>query len=58
MLVDAGCWPYYSLLGELVSGLEVVDAIGQVPTSGDPLNLPLDPVIIDEIVPGAVPQAS
>ena len=59
MLDDApGLWPYYSLLGEVVSGLEVVDAIGQVPTSGDPLNLPLDPVIIDEIVPGAVPQAS
>ena len=50
--------PYYSLLGEVVNGTEVVDAIGQVPTSGDPLNVPLDPVIIDEIVPGAVPQAS
>jgi len=51
-------WPYYSLLGEVVSGLEVVDAIGQVPTSGDPLNVPLDPVIIEEIVPRAAPQAS
>ncbi|HKO32525.1 MAG TPA: peptidylprolyl isomerase [Candidatus Limnocylindria bacterium] len=50
--------PYYSLLGEVVAGLEVVDAIGQVPTNGDPMNVPLDPVIIDEIVPGAVPQAS
>jgi dolichyl-diphosphooligosaccharide--protein glycosyltransferase len=50
--------PYYSLLGEVVAGTEVVDAIGQVPTNGDPLNVPLDPVIIDEIVPGATPQAS
>jgi cyclophilin family peptidyl-prolyl cis-trans isomerase len=59
MLDDADfLLPYYSLLGEVVAGLEVVDAIGQVPTSGDPLNVPLDPVIIDEIVPGAVPQAS
>jgi len=59
MLDDApGMWPYYSLLGEVVTGTEVVDAIGQVPTSGDPMNIPLDPVIVDEIVPGAVPQAS
>ena len=59
MLDDApGLWPYYSLLGEVLNGTEVVDAIGQVPTSGDPMNIPLEPVIIDEIVPGAVPQAS
>jgi len=59
MLDDADfLLPYYSVLGEVVAGTEVVDAIGQVPTSGDPLNVPLDPVIIDEIVPGAVPQAS
>ena len=36
-------WPYYSLLGEVVSGTEVVDAIGQVPTSGDPLRHPAGP---------------
>ena len=59
MLDDApGLRPYYSLLGEVVNGTEVVDAIGQVPTSGDPLNIPLDPVIIDEIVPFGEPQAS
>lgn len=59
MLDDADfLLPYYSLLGEVVAGTEVVDAIGQVPTSGNPLNVPLDPVIIDEIVPGGVPQAS
>lgn len=59
MLDDADfLLPYYSLMGQVVSGTDVVDAIGQVPTSGDPLNVPVDPVIIDEIVPGAVPQAS
>jgi cyclophilin family peptidyl-prolyl cis-trans isomerase len=50
--------PYYSVLGRLVAGQEVVDAIGQVPTSGDPLNVPLDPVIIEAIVDAEVPQAS
>ena len=50
--------PYYSVLGEVLNGTEVVDAIGQVPTSGDPLNVPLDPVIIDEIVPFGEAQAS
>jgi len=59
MLDDADfLLPYYSLLGEVVAGTDVVDAIGQVSTSGEPLNVPLDPVIIDEVVPGAVPQAS
>ena len=47
--------PYYSLLGRVVAGQEVVDAIGQVPTSGDPLNVPLDPVIIETIVDSGVP---
>jgi cyclophilin family peptidyl-prolyl cis-trans isomerase len=42
--------PYYSLLGRVVAGQEVVDAIGQVPTSGDPDNVPLDPVIIETII--------
>jgi cyclophilin family peptidyl-prolyl cis-trans isomerase len=50
MLDDAPLPPYYSLLGEVSNGTEVVDAIGQVPTSGDPMNVPLDPVIIDEVV--------
>jgi cyclophilin family peptidyl-prolyl cis-trans isomerase len=59
MLDDADFLPpYYSLLGEVVNGNDVVDAIGQVPTNGDPMNVPLDPVIIEEIVAGAVPQAS
>ena len=41
-----------------MNGTEVVDAIGQVPTSGDPLNVPLDPVIIDEVVLSGPPEAS
>lgn len=39
--------PYYSLLGRVESGQEVVDGIGQVPTSRT--DLPLDPVIIETI---------
>jgi cyclophilin family peptidyl-prolyl cis-trans isomerase len=59
MLNDADfLLPYYTVLGEVVAGTEVVDAIGQVPTNGDPMNVPLDPVIIDEIVPGGVPAPS
>jgi cyclophilin family peptidyl-prolyl cis-trans isomerase len=50
--------PYYSPLGEVANGTEVVDAIGQVPTSGDPMNVPLDPVIIEEIVLSGAPEAS
>jgi hypothetical protein len=29
-----------------------------VPTSGDPMNVPLDPVIIEEIVLSGAPEAS
>jgi cyclophilin family peptidyl-prolyl cis-trans isomerase len=50
--------PYYSLLGHVTAGTEVVDAIGSVPTSGDPRNLPLDAVIIESMVPTGSPQAS
>jgi cyclophilin family peptidyl-prolyl cis-trans isomerase len=42
--------PYYSVLGTVVAGQEVVDAVGQVPTSGDPFDVPLDPVIIESMV--------
>jgi cyclophilin family peptidyl-prolyl cis-trans isomerase len=50
--------PYYSLLGHVSAGTDVVDAIGAVPTSGDPLNLPLDPVIIESMVATGLPEAS
>ena len=50
MLADAqGLRPYYSVLGEVTDGTDVVDAIGQVPTSGDPMHVPLDPVIIQSM---------
>ena len=59
MLENApGMFPYYSLLGEVVNGTEVVDTIGQVPTNGDPMNVPLDPVIINEIVLFGPPEPS
>jgi peptidyl-prolyl cis-trans isomerase A (cyclophilin A) len=59
MLDDApSLRPYYSVLGRVVEGTDVVDAIGQVPTNGDPANVPLDPVIIETIVDASAPQAS
>ena len=49
MLADAPerMQPYYSLLGRVESGTEVVDAIGQVPTNAR--DVPLDPVVIETI---------
>jgi cyclophilin family peptidyl-prolyl cis-trans isomerase len=50
MLADApGLRPYYSVLGTVSSGTQTVDAIGQLPTSGDPTDLPLDPAIIESM---------
>jgi cyclophilin family peptidyl-prolyl cis-trans isomerase len=39
--------PYYSVLGRVTSGTEIVDAIGAVPTNLR--DVPLDPVIIEDI---------
>ena len=39
--------PYYSVLGRVTGGTDVVDAIGQVPTSQR--NVPLDPVVIESL---------
>lgn len=50
--------PYYSLLGTVTAGTDVVDAIGQVPTSGDPYNTPLDPVVIETIRIEGAPATS
>lgn len=48
MLDDAPALrPYYSLLGQVADGTDVVDAIGQVPTNTN--DVPLDPVIIETI---------
>jgi cyclophilin family peptidyl-prolyl cis-trans isomerase len=50
MLADAPqLRPYYSVLGTVTSGTETIDAIGQLPTSGDPTNVPLDPVLIESM---------
>jgi cyclophilin family peptidyl-prolyl cis-trans isomerase len=49
MLADApeGMLPYYTPLGRVVAGTEVVDAIGEVPTTRE--EVPLDPVVIEAI---------
>jgi dolichyl-diphosphooligosaccharide--protein glycosyltransferase len=59
-LADLNSLPrQYTIFGKVVSGTEVVDAIGALPTSGDPMNVPLDPAIIDGIEISAVtPSAS
>jgi cyclophilin family peptidyl-prolyl cis-trans isomerase len=50
MLADAPqLRPYYTVLGTVTSGTETVDAIGQLPTTGDPTNVPLDPAIIESM---------
>jgi cyclophilin family peptidyl-prolyl cis-trans isomerase len=41
--------PYYSVLGSVTSGTDTVDAIGRLPTTGDPTNVPLDPAIIESM---------
>lgn len=44
----------YTIFGKVVSGTDVVDAIGQVPVNGPP-GLPLTPVIIESITISAEP---
>lgn len=39
--------PYYTVLGRVSSGMDVVDGIGAVPTNQR--DVPLDPVVIEEI---------
>jgi dolichyl-diphosphooligosaccharide--protein glycosyltransferase len=48
--------PYYSVLGRVSDGTDVVDAIGQVPTSQT--DLPLDPVVIESVRVEAGPSQS
>ncbi len=47
----------YTIFGQVASGTEVVDAIGQVPTNGAQ-GVPLDPVIIESITIQAAPVSS
>jgi dolichyl-diphosphooligosaccharide---protein glycosyltransferase len=58
MLADAPelMRPYYTLLGTVEAGTDVVDAIGQVPTSAN--DVPLDPVVIETIKIEGRPEAS
>jgi cyclophilin family peptidyl-prolyl cis-trans isomerase len=59
MLADApNLRPYYSLLGQVGGGTDVVDAIGQVPTTGPPTDVPLDPVIIESMRVEGAPAPS
>ena len=59
MLADAPqLRPYYSVLGSVTSGTETVDAIGRLPTSGDPTNVPLDPAIIESMTVQEPSQSS
>lgn len=50
----------YTIIGKVVSGTDVVDAIGQVPVNDPRVGLPLTPVIIESIIvsAGSGPQAS
>jgi cyclophilin family peptidyl-prolyl cis-trans isomerase len=41
--------PYYTIIGQVVEGTDVVDAIGAVPVGDPSLGLPLEPVIIESI---------
>ena len=41
--------PYYSIIGKVVEGTDVVDAIGRVPVNDPSIGLPLDPVIIQSV---------
>ena len=59
MLADApGLRPYYSVLGTVSSGQATVDSIGQLPTTGDPTNVPLDPAIIESMTVQGAAQPS
>jgi len=50
--------PYYSVLGSVTSGTETIDAIGQLPTTGDPTNVPVDPAIIESMTVQGAPAPS
>jgi cyclophilin family peptidyl-prolyl cis-trans isomerase len=41
--------PYYSVIGKVTDGTDVVDAIGQVPVNNPDDGVPVDPVIIESI---------
>ncbi len=47
--LDQGLTRTYSIIGKVVSGTEVVDAIGALPVNNPRISLPLDPAIIESI---------
>jgi len=55
--LDAQLPREYTIFGQVTSGTEVIDAIGQVPTNGA-RGVPLDPVIIESITIQAEPPSS
>jgi len=44
-----GLKPYYSVIGKVVEGTEVVDAIGAVPVNNRSEGVPTEPVIIESV---------
>jgi cyclophilin family peptidyl-prolyl cis-trans isomerase len=59
MLADAPQLPpYYSVLGTVTDGTATIDSIGQLPTTGDPMYVPLDPAIIESMTVQSPPQPS
>jgi cyclophilin family peptidyl-prolyl cis-trans isomerase len=44
-----GLKPYYSVVGKVVAGTEVVDAIGAVPVNNPSAGVPTEPVIIESV---------
>ena len=51
-LVDlAGQWTsFYTIFGQVTSGTDVVDAIGEVPVNDPQIGVPLEQVTIESIV--------
>ncbi len=47
--VSAGLTPDYALVGKVVSGLSVVEAIGSLPTSASGDDMPIPPVVMSKV---------
>jgi cyclophilin family peptidyl-prolyl cis-trans isomerase len=45
--------PYYSVIGKVTEGTDVVDAIGAVPVNDPQAGVPVDPVIINSVSIGS-----
>lgn len=49
MHADYGLPPLYVIFGEVESGLDVIDAIANVPTTGSPSDRPLSPITVTSV---------